>query len=203
VLILLQRKEIDIVKIKAELNRNGFLLPFINGVLNCKTKVFLPHSKTLYSTHIISVKFSTDTEVKDSPMSEFLKNLVSDNGYTLNIIRGCLYLLFTNTLKYQVALYIYGPGGTGKTTFANMLLYLFGTEAGLSTSLTTIGSRFGSNLIRNKLLLVINELPLLLGTEPSILKSITGGEAIMGEEKFRTATQFVPTVFLVITSNSL
>lgn len=44
-------------------------------------------------------------------------------------------------------------------------------------------------------MLFINELPLLIGSEPGILKSIVGGEAIIGEEKFKTASQFVPTVF--------
>ena len=203
ILTLLQRKELDINKLKSELNKNGFLLPFINGVLNCKTLELKPHDKELYSTHIVNVIYRSDVELKETQMAKFLTFLVDNNPYMLNTLRACLNLIFTNTLKYKVALYIYGPGGTGKTTFTNMLLYLFGAEASISTSLNLISSRFGPNLLRDKLLLVINELPLLLGSEPSIIKSITGGDSIMGEEKYKTATQFIPNLFLVLTSNSL
>lgn len=203
ILILLQRKEFDLTKLKAELGKEGFLLPFKNGVLNCKTLVLKPHDKVLYSTHVIGVEYKPDMRLNDTAMSEFLSCLVNNNSYALNILRACLYLIFTNTTNYQVALYIHGPGGTGKTTFTNMLLYLFGTSAGLSTSLSVISSRFGGNLLKNKLLLIINELPLLLGAEPTILKSIIGGDAITGEEKYKTATQFVPKLFVIITSNSL
>jgi putative DNA primase/helicase len=203
ILILLQRKQFDLTKLKAELGKVGFLLPFKNGVLNCKSLELKPHDKGLYSTHLIEVEYNPDMTLKDTTMSEFLACLVNNNSYALNILRACLYLIFTNTTNYQVALYIYGPGGTGKSTFTNILLYLFGTSAGLSTSLNMISSRFGSNLLKNKLLLIINELPLLLGGEPTILKSITGGDAITGEEKYKTATQFVPKLFVIITSNSL
>ena len=54
VLTLLQRKEFNITKIKAELHKEGFLLPFINGVLNCKTKEFIPMIK-FFILHILLV----------------------------------------------------------------------------------------------------------------------------------------------------
>lgn len=203
IIVLLQRNEIDLTKLKAELGKKGFLLPFRNGVLNCSTLELLPHGKEHYSTHIIGVEYNPNMNLKNTVMSDFLACLVNNNSYALNILRACLYLIFTNTTNYQVALYIHGPGGTGKTTFTNILLYLFGTSASLSTSLNMISSRFGSNLLQNKLLLIINELPLLLGSEPSILKAIIGGDAITGEEKYKTATQFIPKLFVIITSNSL
>lgn len=203
ILILLQRREFDLTKVKVELGKEGFLLPFKNGVLNCRTLELMPHSKEHYSTHIIGVEFTPENSLKNTAMAEFLACLVNNNPYALNILRACLYLIFTNTTNYQVALYIHGPGGTGKSTFTNILLYLFGTSASLSTSLNMISSRFGSNLLKNKLLLIINELPLLLGSEPSILKAIIGGDAITGEEKYKTATQFIPKLFVIITSNSL
>lgn len=203
ILLLLQRREIDITKLKEALSKNGFLLPFKNGVLNCQTLELKPHSKELYSTHIISVDYNPELPLKGTPMADFLASLVDNNSYALNVLRACLYLIFTNTTNFQIALYIYGPGGTGKSTFTNLLLYLFGTSASLSTSLSMISSRFGGNLLRNKVLLIINELPLLLGSEPTILKTIIGNDAITGEEKYKTATQFIPRLFVIITSNTL
>jgi len=40
-------------------------------------------------------------------------------------------LNFTNILTYQVALYIYGPAGTGKSTFIKILLFIMGTSGRL------------------------------------------------------------------------
>lgn len=205
ILILLERNHFDIFEKRAELNQDGFLLPFSNGVLNCKTREFVPHAKELFSTHKIGVNYEPGSAatLNNTPMANFLANIVNHSSNGLNVLRACLYLIFNNKLNYQVALYIYGPGGTGKTTLTNMLIFLFGPSASLSTNIQVIKNRFGTDLLRNKLLLVINELPHLTGPEPTLLKSIVGRETLIGEKKYLTPTQFIPTAFIVITCNAL
>jgi len=109
----------------ADANSNGFLLPFVNGVLNTKTLDFCSHSPNNYTTHIIPVNYSREDTIKDTKFAEFLTSIVNNNSTRLKILRACLYLIFTNNLIYQIALYIYGPGGTGKSTFINLFIYLF------------------------------------------------------------------------------
>jgi phage/plasmid-associated DNA primase len=67
-------------------NKDGFLLPFINGVLNTKTQEFNSHSSNHYSTHIIPVIYSKDDSIKDTRFSDFLSAIVNNNQMRLKIL---------------------------------------------------------------------------------------------------------------------
>src|SRR5205085_1197443 len=140
-LLISQHEEFSMPNAITNANLNGFLLPFENGVLNTKTLEFKTHSPDNYTTHIIPVNYSKEDTIENTKFSEFLASIVNYNPTRLKILRACLYLIFTNNLIYQVALYIYGPGGTGKSTFINLLIYLLGKEVTLSSSLTQVTSK--------------------------------------------------------------
>jgi len=185
----------------ANANSNGFLLPFLNGVVNTKTLEILPHSPDNYTTHIIPVNYSKEDTIENTKFAEFLTALVNRNPMRLKVIRACLYLIFTNNLSYQIALYIYGPGGTGKSIFINILMYLLGKEVTLSSSLTQIKSRFGLATLVGKLLLVLNDIPMYSGQEPQVLKNIIAQDPMQAEKKFKQPVPFIPNAFTVMTSN--
>jgi putative DNA primase/helicase len=187
----------------ANANSNGFLLPFRNGVLNTKTLELSSHSPNNYTTHIIPVNYSREDTIKDTKFAEFLTSIVNNNSTRLKILRACLYLIFTNNLIYQIALYIYGPGGTGKSTFINILIYLLGKDVTLSTSLSQINSRFGVASIIGKILLVLNDVSLYRGQEPKNIRNIVTQDPMEAEVKYKQPITFTPSSFLVITSNVL
>jgi putative DNA primase/helicase len=184
-------------------NSNGFLLPFLNGVLNVKTYELMPHSPNHYNTHIIPINYSKEDSIENTKFAEFLISIANNNKMRLKILRACLYLIFTNNLVYQIALYIYGPGGTGKSTFVNILLYLLGKEVTLSSSLTQINSKFGIASLVGKILLILNDVSLYRGQEPKNIKNIITQDPMEAEEKYKQPKMFVPNAFLMITSNTL
>jgi phage/plasmid-associated DNA primase len=63
-------------------------------------------------------------------------------------------------------LYIYGPGGSGKTTVVNILQYLVGSEASISTSLFQINSKFGIYSIVGQILVVLIDDSLIQSNNP-------------------------------------
>lgn len=184
-------------------NSNGFLVPFLNGVLNTRTLELLPHSPLNYSTHIIPIDYRNDDSLLDTKFSEFITALVNNDSNRLKILRACLYLIFTNNLLYQVALYIYGPGGTGKSTFINILMYLLGKEVTLSTSMNQINSNFGLASIIGKYLLVLNDVSLYRGQEPKNIKNIITQDVMEADVKYKQPISFTPQSFLIVTSNVL
>lgn len=203
VIVLLQGNSFNMPSAKNEANSSGLLISFNNCVLNCKTKETFEHSPRFYITHTIQCNYDPNAILVNTPMAEFLTHICSNNSQTLAILRACLYLILTNNLSYQVALYIYGPGGTGKSTLINILVHLLGPSGSITTSLRALQSRFGISPLKDKLLLILSELPLILGAEPQILKNIIGGDVLPFEEKYKNPTQILASFFLIITSNSL
>jgi putative DNA primase/helicase len=184
-------------------NKNGFLVPFNNGVLNTNTLKFEIHNPSYYTTHLIPMDYHKDDTIKNTKFSDFLSALVNHNSNRLKILRACLYLIFTNNLIYQIALYIYGPGGTGKSTFINLLIYLLGKEVSLSTDFRQITSKFGIASIVGKFLLILNDISLYRGQEPKVLKNIITQDQMEAEEKYKQPFMFTPNAFLILTSNVL
>jgi putative DNA primase/helicase len=184
-------------------NLNGFLFPFKNGVLNVRTKDFNSHSQDFYTTHIIPVEYSAKDSIKNTKFSDFLTTIVNNNLNRLKILRICLYLILTNNLIYQLALYIYGPGGTGKSTFINILMYLLGKEVTLSSSISQITSKFGLASLVGKILLVLNDVSLYRGQEPKDIKNIVTGDVMEAEMKYKQPFMFTPSSFLIMSSNIL
>jgi putative DNA primase/helicase len=187
----------------SEANSNGFLVPFLNGVLNTKTLEFKNHSHLNYSNHIIPVIYSKDDSIKNTKFQEFLVSLVNRNVSRLKVLRACLYLILTNNLIFQIALYIYGPGGTGKSTFINILMYLLGKDVTLSSSLTKIKSKFGLASLVGKILLVLNDVSLYRSQEPQIIKTVVTQDPVEAERKYLQPFMFTPNSFLISTSNVL
>jgi putative DNA primase/helicase len=188
---------------KAEANFKGFLIPFKNGVLNSVTKEFSNHDPSFYSTHIISANYDADQTIENSFISEFLSQFVDYRPQHLNLLRAYLNIVFTNNTRYQVAFYIYGPGGTGKSTLINIILYLIGTDAAYSTSLQNLNSRFGLSRISHKIFLVINDMSHFKGKEPKILKEIITGDSLESEKKYKDSISVNPHVIVAITGNSI
>src|SRR6266536_4068695 len=77
-------------------NKNGLFLPFINGVLNTNTKELLPHSPDNYNTHIIPINYSKEDTIENTKFKDFLDSLTNNNSIRFQVLRACLYLIFTN-----------------------------------------------------------------------------------------------------------
>lgn len=203
-LILLESEtRFSMVELKAQANKNGTLIPFLNGVLNSKTKILHKHHPSLYCTHIIDENDNSDKSIENTPFSEFLGQFTGFRPILLNLLRAFLNIVFTNNTKYQVALYIYGPGGTGKSTLIQMLLHLLGPEASISSSLEQLNSRFGLSRISHKIFLVLNDMSHFKGKEPQRLKEVIAGDSVESEKKYKEATNIIPQVIVTITGNSI
>jgi P4 family phage/plasmid primase-like protien len=203
ILLIMQNEEFSMNDSKILINKEGFLLPFNNGILNTNTLEFFNHDPKYFVTHIIPIDYSKEDSIQNTIFSEFLSSLVNYNTERLRILRVCLNLLFTNNLNYQLALYIYGPGGTGKSTLMNILMYLLGSDACLSTSLSKINSRFGLSSLIGKILLILNDVSFYRGVEPKTLKEIITQDRMQGENKYQPLISFNPNAFVILTSNIL
>lgn len=72
-------------------------------------------------------------------MEKFLKTITKNRKINLIFLRALIYCNFLKDV--QLGLYLFGPGGTGKTTFIYTLLYILGPDAAHTTTLNALIKR--------------------------------------------------------------
>lgn len=99
------------------IENNHKLLPFNNGVLNLSSYELLPYSNDYIFFNSYAVDYKSNFKMSIFFVA-WLLQISQRNLLYLNIIRNYLYLLITKNNNYKVALYLHGPRGGGKYTFA-------------------------------------------------------------------------------------
>jgi phage/plasmid-associated DNA primase len=204
IIILLKRNSFSMVDCKKQANSKGNLIPFLNGVLNTKSLCLLPHSPNKYLTYIIPIHFNFSNTLVNTPMSKFLTKICNFNLKRLQVLRACLYCLFTNDLSNQIALFIYGTSGTGKNTFLRLLMFLVGYDTSLFTTINKLTLNFGLYSLLGKLLIVLENISLFKNNELQVISKIISPDTISplnDKIKYLSPSQFIPSSFLIITSN--
>ena len=172
---------------------------FKNGHLNLKTGELAP-----LGPEIISVSY-IDTEDADVEPVVFKKMLNSQfDPKTQQYIKAFIWSVLCGDNRSHIFLYLFGPGGTGKSTLVNLLCMLVGEEATLTTTLRDLHmDKFECANLTGKRLICINDTEVFKG-DLSTLKAITGGDSIIGRVKHEQGSFEVrPRGLLVITGNAM
>lgn len=130
-----------------------------------------------------------------------MKSFTDSNLETIGLIRFIMKTLFIPR-QFSKILIISGYSGTGKSAFVRLLQSLIGMESSISTSFKLLKeSRFETSMFRDKKLVIFSDTE-VSESDMSILKDMTGGDGIAGEEKHKTRkSDFFFTGLIVIITN--
>ena len=174
------------------------LIAFNNGTLNLKDMKLVPWSPDLFCTSKINVDF-----VPNQKPEAFLKfmeqNFEKDEQ---EFIRALYWSTVTGDNRAQVFIYIYGPGGTGKSTLVNCLTMIAGEGSTLTTTFRDLSKdKFEGLNLAGKRLICINDTDNYQG-DLSVVKAISGGDTIGGRKKHQDgALDITPEGILIVTGN--
>ena len=114
----------------------------------------------------------------------------------------CIVRYFCRIFEIQRFLEGIGPGGRGKSTFANLCCALVGTGNYASTTLVQLEqSRFELSSIKGKRLTLINDSE-RYGGSAQTFKALTGGDSLRYEEKLKSIGEpFVYTGMVMVAAN--
>ena len=158
-----------------------------NGALHIPTMTLQPHDPENYAT--FKLGYDYDPQADNEVWRYVLHSTIPDAADFLQEFAG--YALTIDTSQ-EIAVWLYGPQGSGKSTILEGLTAMLGgrvTPLGLAD---IENSRFGLSSLQGKTLLVASEQPSIYMKASHVLNAIISGEPITIERKFRDAYQYRP-----------
>ena len=176
-------------------------LAFRNGVLEISTGDFLEHNLEHYLTW--GLDFDYDPNADPGPIIQWLTRTQYGDDSRVQVLRAWLKAcLVGQGHELQRFLEVIGPGGRGKSTFANLCCALVGNGNYASSTLNQLEqSRFEIASIKGKRLTLINDSE-RYGGSAQIFKALTGGDNLRFEEKNKNVGEpFVYTGMVMVCAN--
>ncbi|WP_294436274.1 phage/plasmid primase, P4 family [uncultured Victivallis sp.] len=173
-------------------------LPMRNAVINIEAAAAaagrgepLPPSARRDRSPALFATFGLDYDYAPGAMCHKWDKYISEvqpeaeNREMLQMLAG---LALVPDCRYNVGFFLFGPAGTGKSVFVNVLTALVGKENCCNVPLARLADRFGLAPLTEKLLNIVGELPQMPENGRSadvegFFKSITSGDEIPVERK--------------------
>jgi len=182
-------------------NDDASMLAFRNGVLELDSGNFLEHSRNNYITW--GLDFDYNPQVLPGPIVDWLSRTQYSDNDRVQVLRAWLRAcLVGRGNELQRFLEVIGPGGRGKSTYANLCCAMVGAGNYASTSLNQLEqSRFELSSIKDKRLTLINDSE-RYGGSAQTFKALTGGDSLRYEEKLKAIGEpFVYTGMVMVAAN--
>jgi putative DNA primase/helicase len=169
-----------------------------NGLLNVETRELSPHTPEHLSP--VRIPAAYDPDAACPRVDAYIDSTAPELSVLLTEVAGWL---LTPDDRHQKSIMLKGPGGSGKTTFLELLTGLLGAENVSRVALHQLEEdRFATADLYGKLANVFADLPAQALKSSSIFKSITGRDHIRAERKGRDAFTFKPYARLLFSANA-
>ncbi|HEX9117395.1 MAG TPA: phage/plasmid primase, P4 family [Anaerolineae bacterium] len=158
-----------------------------NGALHIPTRTLRPHDPEDYATSGLS--FAYDPAAAADAWNQALSRCAPEVAAFLQEFAG--YALTTET-SFEIALWLFGQPGGGKSTFLEGVRTMLGERACLLGLADIEKSRFALANLPGKTLAISTEQPGGYLQATQVLNAIISGEPITVERKFHEAVTIVP-----------
>ncbi|EJO9862515.1 toprim domain-containing protein [Salmonella enterica] len=184
------------------------LIGFRNGVLDTKSGIFSPHSKSHWLRTLCDVDFTppVEGETLETHAPNFwrwLDRAAGSRADKRDVILAALFMVLANRYDWQLFLEVTGPGGSGKSILAEIATMLAGEDNATSATIETLESpRERAALIGFSLIRLPDQEK--WSGDGAGLKAITGGDAVSVDPKYRDAySTHIPAVILAVNNNPM
>jgi putative DNA primase/helicase len=158
-----------------------------NGALRISTGELVKHRPGHYATSAVPYKY--DPSAVPVVWNYFIENTVPVAATFLQEFAG--YALTTET-SHEIAVWLFGTPGSGKSTFLAGLQAMLGHRAGVLGLADLERSRFTLADLPGKTLVVASEQPSSYLASTNTLNAIISGEPLQVERKYRDPTTIIP-----------
>lgn len=185
------------------------LIGFKNGVFDMVSRTFRGHSKTDWLTNSLDVDYAEAVAEecirKEAPnFSQWLNRVARGTGTAKSDrILAALFMVLANRYDWQLFLEITGPGGSGKSVFAEICTMLAGANNTTSATIDSIENARERSALVGYSLAILPDQPRYMG-DGAGLKAITGGDSVMVDPKHKPPySTRIPAVILAVNNNPM
>lgn len=202
-----QRKEIlEYIKLISRVRKTKELnnyINFKNGIFDVKSKTLLDHSPDLFLLNQVNAKYIENAPY-NADVDKFLDDVTSGNKARKKTILEIIGYSMTTSVELQKSFIFYGKSAeNGKSTLVYIIEVLIGEENTCHVSIHELQGRFYASELTNKLLNVVAELPRNHLKSVEVFKSITTGDAMSVEQKYKDRVKIKPYAKSIFTANEL
>jgi putative DNA primase/helicase len=188
-----------------------YLLNVQNGILNLKAGKLLPHDKKYKLSKITRAAYRPELIGRPSLWTQALESMMPDKQEREYLQMWAGYALVGEAVEEKL-LFLYGEGGTGKSTFTETLAYMLGDYAGTVDIELFLSSRNDGGADKaTPGLAGLKGVRLAIGAESGIgrkmndakLKNLTGRDAVTTRFLYGNPFSFTPCATFMLSSNYL
>lgn len=184
-----------------QLLNNTQYLNLKNGLFDIETENLVPHSPDIYSTIQLAVSYNRESKCPlwIKSVSEIFENSASKAAILQEYFGLCL----TKEVRYCKALFMLGEGRNGKSTVLYILENIVGEQNKCSIPLDKLSDfHYVANLL-NKLVNISIETNSKAEVYDAMFKSITSGDSVTADPKYRNPFTFRPYCKLIYALNNM
>ena len=195
----------ELVVLMTALDCDDMLLGVSNGVVDLKTGKLLPASRQQLMTRQSPVVF--DKAGKCPDFLKFLARVTGNNKSLMKYLQRVVGYCLTGMATEQCLFFLHGKGANGKSTFLNVLRELVGTDYAAQTPPETLMAKRNSGAtndiarLNGLRIVVANEVEDSTHLAESLVKQLTGGDAVSARFLHHEFFEFTPKFKLFIAGN--
>jgi putative DNA primase/helicase len=174
------------------------ILVCANGALHIPSGELRPHDKEHYATSAVPYDYKHGAK---APCWRFLLN--SGLHEAQDFLQEFAGYALTTATDLETAVWLYGPPGSGKSTFLLGLETMLGARAGTLGLADIERTHFALSGIAGKTLLTAAEQPSAFLRSTHIINQLISGEKLRVEQKYRDGYDLIPRAKLAWAMNEL
>lgn len=204
-MLKLASSEAGVPVLPSELDANRWLLNVANGTLNLRTGALGPHRKEDLVTKLVAIAY--DPRARCPRWIKFLQEVFAPHPDAIPFVQMAAGYSLTADTREECLFLLHGTGRNGKGTYLKLLAAILGEYAGtadFSTFVATRDDRAPRDDVANmhgKRFIAAQESREGAALAESLIKWLTGGDAVRARRLYENSWEFDPTHKLWLATN--
>jgi len=202
----LMRSEPTIPILPDQMDADPFLLNVANGTLDLRTGSMRPHNRSDLITKLCPVEYRPDASCPIWDM--FLAKIMNGNQNLMGYLQRLAGYSLTGDVSEQCLFFFHGSGANGKSTYLNTIRHMLGDYACQAVP-ELLMVKHNESHPTERADLFGRRFVATIETEDgkrlaeSLVKQLTGGEAVRARRMYQNFFEFLPTYKLFLAANHL